>query len=130
MTVDMARRVRWCDGWPEVRGHKCDQSQEYHLHIRQWEPRTFVVDACDEWSEIPEGEYDSDIECWLCNDCAARMCATHIVDRIITSKVLRVYKSGDRVTYYDVFGVWKARDVGEPSQGRSKAKGDGMLVQF
>lgn len=108
MTVDMDRRIHWCDGWPATgRGHACAKAGEYRLHVRQWEPRTTIISKHGEYITMPAGERDSDEGCWLCNDCAALMCATHVLDRQIT-RAIQVCEGGFYSrTEHRPFGIWR-----------------------
>lgn len=106
--IDLERRQHWCDGWPATgRGHACEEAREYRLHVRRWEPRTVVLSKYGESITLPAGERDSDEECWLCNDCAALMCTTHVLNRQIIREI-QIYQRGVyNRTEYRPFGVWR-----------------------
>jgi hypothetical protein len=107
MTVIMERRLRWCDGSPDGRpAHKCEQSRQYYLHVRQWEPRTHVQEP-DRSYTLPAGERDSEFETWLCDACAAEMCATHCLARHIYRDVQVWHEGKYSHTERRHFGVWK-----------------------
>lgn len=110
MTVDMDKRQRWCDAWPigsNWHGHPCEQSKQYYLHIRQWESRVTIFSRHGETITMPAGERDSEEGIWLCNDCAAQMCATHVLDRKITREIHVHPAFGTPYVEHRPFGVWK-----------------------
>lgn len=85
MTIDMDKRVRFCDGWPQYhQGHYCEQAREFLF----WEP----------------GGFD---DIWLCDTCAAQMCATHHLEGTHTKHVT-IYRDGKFVRTEDRrCGVWQ-----------------------
>ena len=105
MTIDMQKRERFCDGWPKA--HYCERAREYYLHVRQWEARTTVISKHGEYITMPAGERDSEEGIWLCDSCAAQLCATHVLDRRITREIYVCPFNAAPYTEHRPFGVWK-----------------------